>query len=201
VRILRSAEYPALPWKNGRGLARQIAVFPADARYDTLDWQVSRPTIERDTPFSKLAGLDRQFMLVSGKGVTLRVCNAENGVGFEHRIDRPLEPFAFRGDWDVDCALADGPVEVLNVMTRRGRAAARIEIREVTAPALVRKDARETLIAYAADPLTAYGIWGKEGLRPDDAVLVDEPEATEIAIAAASSGATVRAVLIRLDPT
>jgi environmental stress-induced protein Ves len=200
VRILRSAEYPALPWKNGRGVARQIAVFPADAGYDALDWQVSRPTIERDTPFSKLPGLDRQFMLVSGNGLALRVRNAEDRVRFEQRINRPLEPFAFRGDWDVDCALADGPVEVLNVMTRRGRAAARIEIREVTAPALVRKDARGTLIAYAADPLTAYGIWGKEGLRPDDAVLVDEPEATEIAIAT-SGAASARAVLIRLDPT
>jgi environmental stress-induced protein Ves len=200
VRILRSAEYPALPWKNGRGLARQIAVFPADARYDTLDWQVSRPTIERDTPFSKLAGLDRQFMLVSGKGVTLRVRNTEDGVSFEQRIDRPLEAFAFRGDWDVECALADGPVEVLNVMTRRGRAAARIEIREITAPALVRKDARAMLIAYAADPLTAYGVWGEEGLRPDDAVLVDQPETTEIALAAGGA-ASARAVLIRLDRT
>jgi uncharacterized protein len=200
LRILRSAEYLALPWKNGRGVARQIAVFPADAGYDALDWQVSRPTIERDTPFSKLAGLDRQFMLVSGKGVTLRVRNAEDGVGFEQRIDRPLEPFAFRGDWDVECALADGPVEVLNVMTRRGRAAARIEIREITAPALVRKDARAMLIAYAADPLTAYGVWGEEGLRPDDAVLVDQPETTEIALAAGGA-ASARAVLIRLDRT
>lgn len=200
MRILRSAEYLALPWKNGRGVARQIAVFPADAGYDALDWQVSRPTIERDTPFSKLAGLDRQFMLVSGKGVTLRVRNAEDGVGFEQRIDRPLEAFAFRGDWDVECALADGPVEVLNVMTRRGRAAARIEIREITAPALVRKDARAMLIAYAADPLTAYGVWGEEGLRPDDAVLVDQPETTEIALAAGGA-ASARAVLIRLDRT
>ena len=166
MRILRSADYPALPWKNGRGVARQIAVFPADAGYESLDWQVSRPTIERDTPFSKLAGLDRQFMLVAGGGVTLRVRNAEDGVGFEQRIDRPLEPFAFRGDWEVDCALVAGPVEVLNVMTRRGRVAARIEIREVTAPALVRKDARGTLIAYAADALTAYGIWGRRVSGP-----------------------------------
>ena len=200
MRILRSADYPALPWKNGRGVARQIAVFPADAGYETLDWQVSRPTIERDTPFSRLAGLDRQFMIVSGKGATLRVRGAEDSVDFEQRIDRPLEPFAFRGDWDVDCTLVAGPVEVLNVMTRRGRAAARIEIREVTAPALVRKDARGTLIAYAADPLTVYGIWGEEGLRADDAVLVDEPEMTEIAIARAA-GAAARAVLIRLDRT
>ena len=68
--------------------------------------------------FSKLAGLDRQFMLVAGNGLTLRVRSAEDRVDFEHRVDRLLEPFAFRGDWDVDCALAES-VEVLNVMTRR----------------------------------------------------------------------------------
>ena len=200
MRVLRSAEYRAIPWKNGRGVARQIAAFPADADYESLDWQVSRPTIERDTPFSKLAGLDRQFMLVSGNGLTLRVRSAEDRIDFEHRIDRPLEPFAFRGDWDVDCALAGGPVEVLNVMTRRGRAAARIETREVGAPALVRQAAGGTLIVYAADPLTAYGIWGEDGLRPDDSVLVDEPEMTEIAIAATGKP-PARAVLVRLGRT
>ena len=198
MRILRSADYRSIPWKNGRGVARQIAAFPADAGYESLDWQVSRPTIGRDTPFSKLAGLDRQFMLVSGNGLTLRVRSAEDRVDFEQRIDRPLEPFAFRGDWDVDCALAGGAIEVLNVMTRRGRAAARIEIREAGPPAIVRKIAGETLIVYAADPLTAYGIWGEDGLRPDDSVLVDEPEMTEIAIAAAGT-TPARGVLIRLD--
>ena len=198
MRILRSADYPALAWKNGRGVARQIAVFPADAGYESLDWQVSRPTIERDTPFSRLSGLDRQFMLVSGNGVTLHVRSAEDRIDFRQRIERPLESFAFRGDWDVDCALVGGKVEVLNVMTRRGRTAARIEIREATSPALVRKAASETLVVYAADPLTAYGIWGEDGLRVDDAVFGEEPEPTEIAIAAAGT-VPARAVLIRLD--
>jgi len=200
VRILRSRDYPALPWKNGRGVARRIAVHPAEADYDRLDWQVSRPRIEGDTAFSKLAGLDRQFMLVSGKALTLRIRSAEDRVDFEQRIERPLEPFAFRGDWDVDCALAGGPVEVLNVMTRRGRAAARIEVREAGAPALVRKAAGETLVVYAADPLTAYGLWGEETAVADDSILVDEPEPTEIAIAAAGES-PARAVLIRLDRT
>lgn len=198
MRILRSADYPAFPWKNGRGVARQIAAFPADADYESLDWQVSRPTIERDTPFSKLPGLDRQFMLVSGNGLTLRLRSTEDRIDVEQRIDRPLKPFAFGGEWDVECELAGGAVEVLNVMTRRGRAAARIEVREVTATALVRKAAGETLIAYAADPVTAYGIWGEDGVLPDDSIVVDEPEMTEIAVAAAGK-TPARAVLIRLD--
>ena len=200
MRILRGRDYRAIPWKNGRGVARQIAACPPDAGYESLDWQVSRPRIERDSPFSKFPGLDRQFMLVSGNALTLRVRSTQDHVDVAQRIDRPLEPFAFRGDWDVDCALADGAVEVLNVMTRRGRAAARVEVREVGGPALVRKVAGETLIVYAADGLDAYGIWGKDDVRPDDSILVDEADMTEIALAAAG-GTSARAVLIRLDRT
>lgn len=197
MRILRGAGYPALRWRNGRGLACRVAALPPEADYDALEWQVSRPRIETDTPFSRLAGLDRQLMLVSGRGLTLRVRSAEDRVGLEQRIDRPLEPFAFRGDWDADCTLLDGPVEVLNVMTRRGRAAAQIETRAVAAPVLVRKAADETLVVYAAGPLTAYGGWGTGTLDPDDSVLVDEPQTCEIAIAAGGD-ARARAVLIRL---
>jgi environmental stress-induced protein Ves len=197
VRILRSADYPPLPWKNGRGVGRQIAVSPAGSDYASLDWQVSRTAITGDTPFSKLAGIDRQLMLLSGNGVILRARGTAEGIGFEQRIDRPLTPFAFRGDWDVDCALVDGPVEVLNVMTRRGRAGARIEIRAVTTPALARKAAGETLVVYAADALTAYGIWGADTLHPDDSVLVDEPAMCEIAIAAVGETAA-HGVLIRV---
>jgi environmental stress-induced protein Ves len=200
VRILRSAGYRAIPWQNGRGVTRQIAAFPAEAGYETLEWQVSRPAIERDTPFSKLAGLDRQLLLVSGNGLALRVRSVEDRVDFERRIDRPFEPFAFRGDWDVDCTLVGGAVEVLNVMTRRGRAGARVEIREAGAPALVRKAAGETLVVYAADPVAAYGVWGEETVLPDDSILVDEPAPTEIAIAAEGKPAA-RTVLIRLERT
>jgi hypothetical protein len=197
VRILRGADYPALPWKNGRGVARRIAVVPAGSGYESFDWQVSRTAITGDTPFSKLAGIDRQFMLLSGNGVILRVRGTAERVAFEQRIERPLEPFAFRGDWDVDCMLVDGPVEVLNVMTRRGHAGARIEIRAVTTPALVRKAAGETLVVYAADALTAYGIWGADTLHPDDSVLVDEPTMCEIAIAAVGETAA-HGVLMRV---
>ena len=41
----------------------------------------------------------------------------------------------------------------------------------------------------------AYGIWGEEGIRPDDSILVDEQEATEIAVAGMPRA---RVVLIRV---
>ena len=199
MRIVRSAAYATIPWKNGRGVTRRVAVFPAEAGYQALDWHVSRTAIAHDTPFSQLTGLDRQLLLVSGAGLILRLRSETDHVALERRIDRPLEPFAFRGDWDVDCAVVDGPVEVLNVMTRRGRAAARLEVRAFSALETLRKPAGETLVVFAAGSgLTAYGSWGTASLNVDDSIVVDEREATEIAVGSTDSS-PVRAVLIRLD--
>lgn len=192
-----------MPWKNGRGIAYQIAAAPPDAGYDALDWQVSRPQIGGDAPFSCLPGLDRQFMLVDGRGVTLDCRSEADGVAFERSIAALLEPFAFRGDWDVRCTLHDGPVEVLNVMTRRGRWGARIEVADVAGGQAVAKPAAEILLAYVArGPVEAWGTWGKATLMADDSVLVDDPGATEITAASAGDAkdAPARLVLVRLAP-
>lgn len=196
MRILRRAEYRAIRWKNGRGVAYQIAAEPPEAGYDELAWQVSRPEIAQDGPFSSFPGLDRQFMLVSGAGITLRLRSEADGVALERRIDRALEPFAFRGDWETECFLVDGPVQVFNVMTRRGRAGARIEIVSLDVARPLAKPAGETLLAYVARGLVdAWGSWGKAALAADDSILVDEDERAEAVVAAEG---TAQLVLVRL---
>jgi len=188
MRIVRRDACPVQPWKNGGGVSRLIASAPPAAGYDAIDWHVSRPTIAAGGPFSHLPGLDRQFMLVSGAGVVLH-CRGD-GADFSQRIDTPLAPFAFRGDWAVHCDLIDGPVEVFNVMTRRGLVGATVELHSFgTVPAMLRKPAGEVLVAWCPrGPLTAFGSWGTALLDHDDAVLVDEPEATEFALASAAPG-------------
>jgi environmental stress-induced protein Ves len=179
-------------------VSHQIAVSPRAAGYDDLDWQVSRPEISADGPFLSLPGLDRQFMLVDGAGLTLRVRSADEGIAFDRRIDAVLDPFAFRGEWDVTCTLLDGPVQACNVMTRRGRAGARLDIVASSAAQPVAKPAGETLLVYVArGPVDTWGTWGKATLAADDSILVDEEGAAEIAIApAVERGA--RLVLVRL---
>lgn len=200
MRVVRRDDGPVQPWKNGRGVSRLIAASPQGAGYDAVDWHVSRPTIAASGPFSHLPGLDRQFMIVAGAGVVLH-CRGD-GADFARRIDAPLEPFAFRGDWDVRCELLDGTTEVLNVMTRRGRCGAEIEPLPLgAAPALVRKPAREVVVAWCpTGPITAYGTWGTATLERDEAVLADEPGATEIALAAGDAPAA-SVLLIRIHCT
>jgi environmental stress-induced protein Ves len=174
-------------------------VSPRDAGFDDLDWQVSRPEISVDGPFSSLPGLDRQLLMVDGGGLTLRIRCPREGIAFDRRIDAPLEPFAFRGDWEAECALHDGPVQVLNVMTRRGRVGARLEIVQSSAARPVTKPAGETLLAYVArGPVDAWGTWGKATLAADDSILVDEDGAAEIAIDPGADR-SARLVLVRFN--
>lgn len=199
MKILRRSDYASIPWKNGRGIAHQIVASPAGASYDAFDWQVSRPAIAADGPFSSFPGLDRQFMLLTGNGLTLKIRSSNEGLAFDHPIDAPLAPFAFRGEWDVECVLRDGPVQVFNVMTRRGRAGARLEIVAAAAARPVAKPAGETLLVYVArGPVEAWGRWGKATLAPDDSILVDDDGATEIAIAPVK-GRAARLALVRLN--
>ena len=198
MKILRRSDYQSIPWKNGRGIAHQIAASPAGAGYDNFDWQVSRPEIAADGPFSSFPGLDRQFMLVTGNGLTLKIRSSTDGLSFDRPIDAPLEPFAFRGEWDVECVLRDGPVQVFNVMSRRGRAGARLEIVEAGAARPMAKPAGETLLVYVArGPVEAWGRWGKATLAADDSILVDDDRATEIAIAPAEER-SAQLALVRL---
>ena len=198
MKILRRSDYKSIAWKNGRGIAHQIVACPAGAGYDAFDWQVSRPEIAADGPFSTFAGLDRQFMLLTGNGLTLKIRSSNEGLSFDQSIDAPLEPFAFCGEWDVECVLRDGPVQVFNVMTRRGRTGARVEIVEAAAARPVAKPAGETLLVYVASgPVEAWGRWGKATLAADDSILVDDDGATEIAIAPAEER-SAQLALVRL---
>lgn len=113
---------PVTPWKNGGGSTREILSWPPGAGLDAFDWRVSIATIGASGPFSVFAGVDRSIMLLEGDGVRLQ---AE---GFDHRLDQPRVPFAFSGDVAVDCTLLGGESTDFNVMTRRGRWRAEVQV-------------------------------------------------------------------------
>ncbi len=150
---LPASQHRALPWKNGLGISYTIADFPPGAGFDAVNWQVSGTAIGADCPFSDLPGLDRQFMVIEGAGVEL-TCTDGTGKTTVNRVEPMHGPFAFRGDWRTTCRLLDGPVKVFNVMTRRGKCAATVEIAcglENTRPS-----AGETVIAVELPSLESW---------------------------------------------
>lgn len=69
--------------------------------------------LDRGGSFSPFPGLDRRLTLVAGDTLALTIDGHEYLVRFGGSID-------FSGDADVSCTIPGGPVEALNVMTRRG---------------------------------------------------------------------------------
>ena len=152
---LPASAHRAHPWKNGLGVTYTIADFPVAAGYDGVDWQVGATDIPSDCPFSDLRGLDRIFTVRAGAGVELSSVD-ETGAPRVQRVE-PLRPHAFRGDWKTDCRLLAGPVKVFNVMTRRGKFAATVEIAQ---SGTVDGRAGEILVAVDLGTLDAWRLDG-----------------------------------------
>jgi uncharacterized protein len=114
-----------VPWKNGLGTTREVAVDPPDASAGgAFRWRVSLAWVDRSCPFSAFPGYDRTILLVSGEGFTLDF----GGAAPPRTLTTLLDRCEFQGEWTTSCALVGGAVEDLNVMVDRARARARVEV-------------------------------------------------------------------------
>lgn len=110
MRVIRSSEYRAMPWKNGGGVTTEIYASPPSGAFD---WRVSIATVNADGPFSTFTGYDRHIMTLSGEGMSL-------DIGGRGKFNlEPLRPFSFSGDVEVLGSLLNGPVLDFNLMVRR----------------------------------------------------------------------------------
>ena len=117
-------DLPAMPWKNGGGVTREIVCHPPGAGMHGFDWRVSIAHIASDGPFSAFPGVDRIITLLSGGGVHLG--SDEDKVN--HRLDTPLTPFAFAGEAPIHARLLAGDCHDFNVMTRRSACTASLQV-------------------------------------------------------------------------
>ncbi|WP_433548129.1 HutD/Ves family protein [Streptomyces sp. CA-294286] len=116
TRILRHADRPAVPWRNGGGLTREIASWPPGPGASGFAWRVSLAEVAADGPFSVFPGVDRVLTMVEGAGMALALAD---GTPRSRLVDARYAPQHFPGDVPTDCRLLDGPVVNLNVMHRR----------------------------------------------------------------------------------
>ncbi|TPI68543.1 HutD family protein [Mesorhizobium sp. B3-1-3] len=155
MRILRAADYRVMPWKNGGGTTTEIAVSPAGAGLDDFDWRVSMACVETSGPFSSFAGIDRTLSVLEGEGIILDIAGQPPA-----QLTAASAPLAFPGDVPTGAALIGGPITDLNVMTRRGRMAHKVECRPL---------ASEIRIAPRADTTLVLAVGGGFTLFTDDA--------------------------------
>ncbi|TCF97347.1 histidine utilization protein HutD [Paraburkholderia strydomiana] len=121
VTLIRGAELVAVPWKNGGGLTREVAAFPADAALDTFVWRVSVADVAQAGPFSRFAGIDRTLVLLSGAGMLLDETQPDHTLK-THALTRPLDIARFSGETAIDARLVDGATRDFNLMVRRDSA-------------------------------------------------------------------------------
>jgi uncharacterized protein len=121
--IIPFDQLKAVPWKNGLGITRELAVEPPGATMETFAWRVSIADVDTASPFSTFPGIDRTIVLLEGAGFTM-VLDGKR----EHALTTPLVPFAFPGEASVDVRLAGGATRDFNLMVRRGAASARLEV-------------------------------------------------------------------------
>lgn len=123
ARVVRGDTLKAAPWKNGGGVTREIAAYPVGASLDTFVWRVSVADVERSGPFSQFPGIDRKLVLLAGSGMHLAQAR-----GPTHALMEPLAVAAFDGEAALDAQLVDGATRDFNLMVRRDRADATLEI-------------------------------------------------------------------------
>ncbi len=160
--ILRAADRVAVPWKNGGGLTREVAVHPPGSDLGNFDWRVSLAEVRRAGPFSRFPEVDRHMAVLSGR-VDLSMAGRER---LTLSPDSP--PLTFPGDLPAFAEPVRSPVTDLNVMTRRGRFVACLTRRSVAGTVTVRPDADTTLFLALA-PLTLRGPGGAASLAALDA--------------------------------
>jgi uncharacterized protein len=169
VRILRAADCKRMPWKNGGGETAEIAVEPADAALDAIDWRISMARVDCDGAFSNFPGIDRTLVILAGAGLRLHVA-ALPAV----ELTRASPPHSFPADVATRAELLGGPITDLNVMTRRGRFVHRLRRVQVGVATTLPLAAATTLILCVEGraSLAVDGVDACIGVR-DSALLSD----------------------------
>ena len=116
LRRITPADHLLMPWKNGLGVTREIAIDPPGASMSDAGfrWRLSIATVDQSGPFSSFPGIDRTIMVIEGKGMELTVAGQA-----PRRLDHCFLPFSFPGDAATECKLIEGPIRDFNLMVNR----------------------------------------------------------------------------------
>jgi environmental stress-induced protein Ves len=112
-KLLKYNSYRPMPWRNGRGLTREIAREPATG--EEFAWRLSLAEIGQACDFSPYPGYRRAIVLVSGKRLQLRFRgHGSCSLGPGRRGSR------FEGVWKTRCDVPLGACTDLSLIVRDG---------------------------------------------------------------------------------
>lgn len=152
-RLLRAADYPRMPWKNGAGSTLEIARDAGDG-LDGFGWRLSIADVGESGGFSAFTGYQRVITVLEGAGMCLTVD------GQRSRDLTALDAFAFDGGSTVDCELIDGPIRDFNLIYSPQRYAARLQWLRIASEVEFFSSA-STLLLFAAEGGVSLGRDGR----------------------------------------
>ena len=161
MRILRAVNRTPMPWKNGGGVTREVAIWPPTAALDAFDWRISIADVAQGGPFSAFPGVDRVLTVIEGAGLELAVEDLATVT-----LDAAAPPFAFPGDAACDAELHDGPIRDLNLMIRRG--VCTVSVSRLNGPHVF-ECAAQTTFVLALEPLEL----NREHLEAEDGAILE----------------------------
>ena len=162
VRLLRASDHRRMAWSNGGGTTYEVLTEPEGAGLDGFDWRISLAEVAASGPFSPFPGIDRTLVLVDGAGMELEIDGATTAVR-RHAVVR------FAGEQSVSCRLTHGPTRDLNVMTRRGRCTALVDVVDVDGVRPLSIEPPGSLVVVCLDGWLLLGV---EALTPRDVAVL-----------------------------
>jgi environmental stress-induced protein Ves len=109
VTLLTPDQYRRMPWKNGGGVATDVATDPTGGEV----WRFGRTAIPVPGPFSDYTGYDRMQVVIGGRGLVLD--GPDGGID----LRTPFKVVRYKGELPLTSRLEAGPVEVVNLIGRR----------------------------------------------------------------------------------
>jgi len=181
-RLLPAQGRPATPWKNGKGMTREIAAFPPGAAIDDFEWRVSIADVREGGPFSNFPDIDRRLAVLEG---AIRL-----NVGDEAAVTLVpgSDPIAFPGDIPCQADISDGAARDLNVMTRRGRFSSHMTLVAADGPVPIPANACTAILVALCDLTLQIG-QAAIALKSFDAAQFDGPMPDGVRLLCGRSGA------------
>ncbi len=143
IRLLHARDYQRNRWKNDGGWTTEIASEPMADDSVGFRWRVSIAEIESDGPFSQFTGVERDLLLLSGKGIELDIGDAP-----PQRLDQRFQRIHFNGEDTVQCRLLAGPTRDFNVMVARRLVSAEVHARPLNGTMLVFVESGQTWLIH-----------------------------------------------------
>jgi environmental stress-induced protein Ves len=184
VTLIDGAALVATPWKNGGGMTREVAAFPAQqagAGPREFVWRVSVAEVAQAGPFSRFDGVDRTLVLLAGAGMLLDELDGASVVN-THVLRQPLDVARFAGETRVDARLVDGATRDFNLMVRRDVAQGDLQVwRAAAQPGAARVLDGDVVLLYCASGAVTVALSAGSAqasrLHAGDTLRIDAPQA------------------------